>query len=576
MIRAILLSLLLITVQSSAIQLDGIDEFLNGCIGEDLDTPEIFGAVVAVVSDGEIMALRGYGYADRDGIYPLDPGKTLLPIGSITKLFTWEAAIRLSEKGNFDRDADINRYLPEAIIPKTHPDPITMNHLMTHTSGLDEQVTGLFTQNPNDILSPFQTYLRVQPKRIRPPGSIASYSNSGALLAGAVIESVSGESYEEFVSREILIPYGMEMTAVREPLRKDLSLHAPGTLLTDGIPVYSMYLPAGGMHSTAKDMAAYMIRHLMVPDGYHRIFSHDRRLPGITEGGYFERYRNGERILWHAGDVPGTSTLLALVPEHDLGIYICYTGAGGSSERFTLVNRLLDQYLPWEGEAVWAITGSDEAYTGTYLSSRSPEAGYEKILRIFAGDQITIRVEDEGDEIRIGEARYAGVEPDFFTGVNHQGDLVISHRGEEVWLFIGDIPSIAWRRTGLSENPDLQYGLLILFSGFFLQGTLISIIRAIQSSDQSEKRRYALTTLLSGSALLFLLLFFGTIQIFGLLFGKPPLFRAILWIPMITTVLTLILIVASLKNRDSYHMSIAGGSVLYLLWLHTWSLLIPI
>ncbi len=582
MIRVLLLSLILLAgVCGIAAAIDGesLEEFFNHHIAQDIQDSDIFGAVITVVSDGEIVALLGYGTADADGSYPLDPVDTLLPIGSVTKLFTWEAALGLAEQGMLDFDSDINSYLPEPIIPGTYTEPITINHLMTHTSGLGEVAVGIFTQKPEEILPAFETYLQSQPERVREPGRIASYSNIGALLAGAVIEEVSGTSYQEYIEQEILTPYGMEATTAREPLPDHLEDRSPGTVLTEGIPIYSRYPAAGGMHTTAHDMGLYMTHHLDAgEDAYPRIFSHDERLSGIAQGGYFERHHGERRVLWHAGDVPGTSTLLALVPDENLGIFICYTGADGSEERFLLLDTFLDTYLCSEEEPFPYREGSPRVYTGTYISSRAPVTGFERILLIIGREQLSIQVRSEGERIFIGDSVYREVEPGFFIGVNTHERLVFTEIGDEKWLFMDSIPSIGWKRAGWLEDPQLNYLFLLFFGGVFLSGSVIGGKRIFETTYPSEKKKYLLIALVSGTAILFLLLFFGTIRIVGILFGLPPLFIAVRSIPAITAVLTIFLILHIFQNkqkRENDEIFIGAVAVLFLAWLYSWNLLLP-
>ncbi len=584
MIRALLLSLILLAGVcgiTAALEEESLEEFFTAHLAEDLRDPDIPGAVIAVVADEEIVALLGYGFADADGSYPLDPEDTLLPIGSVTKLFTWEAALRLANQGLLDFDSDLNLYLPEPVIPETYAEPITLNHLMTHTSGLDEVAVGIFTQNPLEILPAFETYTKTQPVRVREPGRIASYSNIGALLAGAVIGEVSGTSYQEYIKREILTPIGMVSTTVREPLPDHLEARSPGTVLTEGIPIYSRYPPAGGMHTTAHDMGLYMIHALEAGEDAHpRIFSHDERLSGITRGGFFERSHGERRVLWHAGDVPGTSALLALVPEENLGIFICYTGAGGSAERFLLLHTFLDTYLRAEEEEPFPYQEeSTRAYAGTYISSRAPVAGFERILLIIGREQLSIQVHSDGDRIRIGDSVFQEVEPGYFVGVNTYEKLVFAETEGENWMFMDSIPSISWKRAGWPWDPHLNYLLLLFFAGVFLSGAVIGGKRAVETTDPFQKQGYILIALVSGTAILFMLLFFGTIRIVGILFGLPPGFGAIRCIPAATLVLTSCLILHIIHNRQKREIDgvfIGAVAVLFLVWLYSWNLLLPV
>ena len=99
---------------------------------------DIAGAVVVVVKDGQVLLQSGYGYADVEKRTPVDPETTLFRPGSVSKLFTWTAVMQLVEQGKLDLDADVNQYLDFEIPPRDGK-PVTLRHIMTHTSGLEER-----------------------------------------------------------------------------------------------------------------------------------------------------------------------------------------------------------------------------------------------------------------------------------------------------------------------------------------------------------------------------------------------------------------------------------------------------
>ena len=166
---------------------------IDDWIQADLSNEEIYGVVIAIVEDGRIQYLSGYGSVDKEGEWPLDPRTTRIPIGSVTKLFTWEALEQLIYDGRIDPDEDLNNYLPYPTL-KTESEPITATDLITHTTGLDERIAGIFTRDLSEIPAPFNVFVKNQPEQIRSPGIIAAYSNTGALLAGAVIALSSTSS----------------------------------------------------------------------------------------------------------------------------------------------------------------------------------------------------------------------------------------------------------------------------------------------------------------------------------------------------------------------------------------------
>ncbi len=128
-----------------------LEAFLDEELGREMEKHHIAGAAVSVVKDGELFFAKGYGDADLEKGIPVDPEQTIFHVGSVGKLFTWTAVMQLVEQGKLDLDADINDYL-DFRIPDTYPQPITLKHLMTHTSGFEDRLRGSVVSDPNDLV----------------------------------------------------------------------------------------------------------------------------------------------------------------------------------------------------------------------------------------------------------------------------------------------------------------------------------------------------------------------------------------------------------------------------------------
>ncbi|MFW6200688.1 MAG: serine hydrolase domain-containing protein, partial [Gemmatimonadota bacterium] len=102
-----------------------LEAFFAGLMADQLEARNVPGAVVSVVQDGEVVFARGYGHADVAAREPVDPETTLFRIGSVSKLFTYTAAMQLVEEGLLDLDADVNDYLdPETLqVPEAFGEP---------------------------------------------------------------------------------------------------------------------------------------------------------------------------------------------------------------------------------------------------------------------------------------------------------------------------------------------------------------------------------------------------------------------------------------------------------------------
>ena len=226
-----------------------IDQVLNF-----LAEREAFTGAVLVALNGEILFSRGYGQADREKNLRNTP-QTKFRLGSITKQFTAIAILSLQAQNKLQIQDPVCRYIPEC--PTMWQD-ITIHHLLTHTSGIPN-----FTDFPDyDITkitpaSPLQTIARFQDRPLHfKPGETWSYSNSGYILLGYIIEQVSGQSYETFLQQTIFEPVQMKNTGYDH---NDISLATGYTGFYDHwekADYIDMTIPyaAAGLYSTIEDL----------------------------------------------------------------------------------------------------------------------------------------------------------------------------------------------------------------------------------------------------------------------------------------------------------------------------------
>lgn len=170
------------------------------------DTP---GATLAIYRDGQPLYVHAYGLADRERKTPAT-ASTYYEIGSITKQFTVAAILQLQEAGKLDINARLATYLPGA----PHAKEVTLRQLMSHTSGMPEYLDGADVEQWAVKPATFdQIMARIKDKPLDfAPGSRWSYSNSGYVLLGRVIEVTSHESYLHYVKTHLLAPAGMTHT----------------------------------------------------------------------------------------------------------------------------------------------------------------------------------------------------------------------------------------------------------------------------------------------------------------------------------------------------------------------------
>src|SRR5918996_3425208 len=142
-----------------------MEAFLDKELGKEMEKHHIAGAAVSVVKVGKLFFAKGYGSADLENKIPVDPEQTNFRIGSIAKLFTWTAVMQLAEQGKLDLEADINDYL-DFRIPDTYPQPITLKHLMTHTSGFEERWLDSVVSDADDQVPAREWLVSYMPARV--------------------------------------------------------------------------------------------------------------------------------------------------------------------------------------------------------------------------------------------------------------------------------------------------------------------------------------------------------------------------------------------------------------------------
>ena len=201
-----LLLLIFITANSSFAQQTAtqIDELMK----KYYDYGQFNGAIL-VAEKGKVVYAKGLGLANMEWSMPNQPD-TKFRIGSITKQFTATLILQLVEEGKLKLDGKITDYLTD--YRKDTGDRVTIHHLLNHTSGIPS-----YTSRPD-----FRTAIMRNPYKITDfvkqltsgdlefePGSKFSYNNSGYVLLGAIIEKVTGKSYETVLTERILKPLGM-------------------------------------------------------------------------------------------------------------------------------------------------------------------------------------------------------------------------------------------------------------------------------------------------------------------------------------------------------------------------------
>lgn len=297
------------------------------------ETGQFMGTVL-IAQNGEILLTDGFGLADIENGRNNSP-QTQLRIGSLTKQFTAAAIMRLQELGKLDVNDSVNVYLPN------YPggEQITIHQLLTHSAGVPNytrrQDLAQVVQAPislPDLLAQFAN----QPLDFI-PGQQFAYSDSGYVLLTAIIEAVSGMSYEDFLREQFFDSLGMTRTGY-DFLRDNLTEPAIGYQLTPGGPQRAVDTEsswasgAGALYSTVQDLylwdQALNSEQVLEKTSLQSMFT-----PWIEMGqGYSYGYGweigqiAGRKAQTHAGNIFGFGSFMARFPEDDATIIVLGNG----------------------------------------------------------------------------------------------------------------------------------------------------------------------------------------------------------------------------------------------------------
>jgi CubicO group peptidase (beta-lactamase class C family) len=476
---------------SPTIDVVDLEAFLDGLIEARMDSFHVAGVTISVVHDGEMIFAKGYGYADLSSRSPVDPEATMFRPGSISKTFTWTAAMQLVEQGRLDLDADIRTYLLDLEIPETFPEPITFADLMAHTPGFEDSALGhLFGDDPGAV-TPLIEYLRAyQPARVRPPGEVAAYSNYGVGVAGLILATITGMPFEDLIDESILEPLGMVHSTFREPWTNLELAPMPPQLLENMSSGYTrenggfepgdfelihQVGPAGALSTTATDMARYMLMHLglgtydgvqiLEPETARRMqrqhFANEGADLGLAHG-FIEDRIHGYRVIGHGGGTLYYLSDMEMIPELGFGLFVSTNTNTGGELIGGLVDLVVGRYFPPKEEPAPVEPPSDFAergkhLAGTYISNRRAYTLLEKLPMVFMS-AVQVSVTEDGYLVlkTPGEAqRYVEVEPLVFREV--QGDATlrfIEDSQGRITRIVPDIPILVFDRAGLFERPS--------------------------------------------------------------------------------------------------------------------------
>lgn len=298
----------------------------------DYDVP---GAGIAIVRDGEVLYVNGYGVRDVEfGITVTE--NTQFAIGSITKSFTALGIAQLVDAGLVDLDTPVIEYLPDfRVADEEATQTLTLRHFLSHSSGLPTHEDDFwYYERPTrqEIIDDMVNYeLTAQ------PGEIFQYHNQNFVVAARVLEVVTGQTWEDYTREHIFAPLGMdtanfdinEMQALPDYAQPHV-LDIPDGLMT--IPFFdgmAGIAPSGAINSSVLELANYAIFQLGdgTFNGQQLVSAelldemHTEQVEGYAMGWVPTEYRDYD-VVYHDGGIDGFRSLLAMVPSENTAILV--------------------------------------------------------------------------------------------------------------------------------------------------------------------------------------------------------------------------------------------------------------
>ena len=375
-IRLAPIALLLLLFQTVAVAQEAATEAQLDAVVASYFKKDEPGAAVLVMRDGKPLLRKGYGLADVELGVAIQP-EHVFRIASITKQFTAMAILQLVEQGKIGLDDPITKFFPDY---PTQAKTITVEHLLTHTSGMksysskDNFISMIRSDlTPQQLIDTFKN----DPLLFSPGEQYAS-GNSGYVILGAIIEKVTGQSYADYLTSNVFAKAGLTQTYYDDPIRI-IPKRVEGYSRNRDAIVKARYVSptipysAGSIMSTVDDLArwtgAVAAGNVVRPDLLQRAWTPYKLTSGeATTYGYGWEIDDllGSRVISHGGRVMGFTAYALWMPEEKVFVAVLANTEAMSTEY--LARRLATYAIgkPWNPVAIAMTAEQLREYEGVY------------------------------------------------------------------------------------------------------------------------------------------------------------------------------------------------------------------
>lgn len=401
------------------------------------------GISVSVVSDQDLLWSGAYGMANVEGNVKIDP-ETLCSICSVSKLFTSVAIMKLYDEGKLRLDNRIEDILPWYDLKQQYPQsgPITIETLLSHSSGLPSENTYSHWNGPDyyfpskkEIIEKLSTQ-----ETLYPASTYYQYSNLALTLLGYVVEEITGEVYENYVTENILKPLGLSNTSPTMPkeLHGNKLAIGYGNISREGKRVSVNFFEGNGVNAAAGfssnvlDLAKFAswqfrlrdstITEILKPStlrnmqNVHWIDDDWQGMRGLGFGVYKDS--DGDKWVGHGGYCPGYQTSFSIHPKSKFAYTVMINANGVNPSKYVQgIHKLLKKVKDKDETKADKNAIDLSAYTGYYDWEISLET------YIASWDGKLAMVELPTDSPAESMTLYKHIEGDTFKRIRDNGEL---------------------------------------------------------------------------------------------------------------------------------------------------------
>lgn len=324
-----------------------IEEKIDSIVTNYLTANNMVGVSIGIVKDGKIYLTKGYGTREVGTEKPVDSLTNFLTC-SVTKLFTATAIMQLSEQGKIDISKKLIDYLPDFKMKDQRYKDITIEHMLTHSSGLYWDME--LKRSPNDSSALRKLVYSLDNKVLDfAPGTkfdgTKTYSNAAYDILGYLVQKISGMQYEDYVRENILLKSNMSNSSfdyLKIPASRRCAPHIMkrGTVKVGGMYTENIeHTPSANLNSCSRDLCYWMMQNLSIyrdsasfkgviqSSTLKNMWTTRHVAPqnakvSIGLGWWITNSESLGKYYWHVGKNPGFSSTLMIFPEHNFGITV--------------------------------------------------------------------------------------------------------------------------------------------------------------------------------------------------------------------------------------------------------------